>query len=49
MQTRDEDEIFSSNISDFMYEKEKCNFCVDMELSVLLSTDNYNFNNTLTI
>ena len=32
MQTRDEDEIFSANISNCMYEKEKCNFCVDTEI-----------------
>ena len=35
MQTKDKDAFFSANILNCFYEKEKCNFFVDMELSVL--------------
>ena len=35
MQTKDKDAFFSANILNCIYEKEKCNFFVDMELSVL--------------
>ena len=35
MQTKDKDAFFSANILNCIYEKEKSNFFVDMELSVL--------------